>query len=124
MKASELAKVHMRARYAARKPEYVLARHQRAARLKGTDRGAYIRHRENARRRGIEWQFTFDSWCGWWGTDSKFRGNKPGHLVCARFGDVGPYSVDNCYKSEHNANLQLGAQRYIVEIDKQRAKVI
>jgi NUMOD3 motif len=52
----------------------------------------------HSQRRGIEWQFTLDEWINWWGDDIYLRGNKKGQLVMARFGDTGPYHLDNVKK--------------------------
>ena len=62
--------------------------------------------RNNARRRNIDWQFTYDEWIEWWGEDITNRGRKNGQLVMARNGDVGPYNVQNVQKlkAEENAS--------------------
>ena len=61
-------------------------------------RGQYIRHKNNAKRRGIVWEFTFDSWFAMWMRDPekyKKRGNKKGCYQMARIKDSGPYSESN-----------------------------
>ena len=57
-----------------------------------------------AKARGIEWQFTFESWLEWWGKDIDQRGNKSGQLVMARIGDTGSYHPDNVRKITCNEN--------------------
>ena len=60
-----------------------------------------------AKRRGIEWQFTFESWVEWWEDNLGFnwvkeRGKHRGQYQMARKGDKGPYSPQNaeCLKVE------------------------
>ena len=57
----------------------------------------YETHKANAKQRGIAWEFDFDGWMAVWDKSGKFdkRGKRVGQYVMARFGDVGPYSVDN-----------------------------
>ena len=51
----------------------------------------------SAKERGIEWLLSFEEWYKIWVDSGKFplRGRKKGQYCMARFGDVGPYSVDN-----------------------------
>lgn len=57
----------------------------------------YAGHKSSAKQRGIAWEFDFHDWMTVWDKSGKFsqRGRKVGQYVMARFGDVGPYSVDN-----------------------------
>jgi hypothetical protein len=57
----------------------------------------YIRQMWNARRRGLEWHFTFESWCEMWQESGHWadRGNHTGAYYMCRKGDVGPYSPQN-----------------------------
>lgn len=57
-----------------------------------------------AKKRGIEWYFTFDTWLAWWGNDIINRGRRKGQLVMARKGDQGPYHPDNVYKATTKEN--------------------
>ncbi len=74
-----------------------------------TPKGVYITQRENARRRGIDFLFTFEQWVKWWtkrlGPDwfSK-RGRHANEYVMARKGDKGPYAVWNvvCVTASRN----------------------
>jgi len=60
----------------------------------------FIEHKYAARRRGIDFKFTFEEWVAWWemhlGPDwLEKRGCKKGQYVMARNGDVGPYETRN-----------------------------
>lgn len=52
---------------------------------------------DQAKRRGISWLFTFETWFKVWSDSGHLheRGRRKGQYVMARFGDRGPYSVDN-----------------------------
>src|SRR6516162_7183362 len=71
--------------------EFWIARRCEKARL------AYYTHRHNARKRGIEWRFTFSAWMYWWVQDDRWlrRGCHKGELVMAHRKDKGPYSPNN-----------------------------
>lgn len=60
----------------------------------------------NARFRGIDWQFTYDTWIDWWGDDIANRGKLKGQLVMARNGDQGPYHPDNVRKVVTGENVK------------------
>lgn len=67
----------------------------------------YHTQKAGAKRRSIDWQFTFESWVQWWeghlGPDwLKKRGKHNGQYQMARKGDKGPYSPKNtqCLKVE------------------------
>jgi len=66
----------------------------------------YCGQKSMAKKRGIAWEFTFESWLAWWGDDYALRGQGRGKLCCARFGDLGPYSPDNCKKITHEQNAR------------------
>jgi len=69
-----------------------------------------------AKYRGIDWQFTYESWIDWWGDDITKRGRKHGCFVMARNGDIGPYHPDNVRKITHGENIveaQFGKKRTI-----------
>lgn len=60
-----------------------------------------------AKRRGIEWRFTFETWVEWWEDNLgynwvKKRGKHRGQYQMARKGDKGAYSPGNvqCLKTE------------------------
>ena len=57
----------------------------------------YTQQRCAARKRNIEWLFTFELWWKMWNESGHWlqRGRKKGQYCMARKGDIGPYSVDN-----------------------------
>lgn len=57
----------------------------------------YRLQQNGARRRGIDWQFTFEEWVTVWERSGKAdqRGRGKGCYVMARHGDTGPYSASN-----------------------------
>jgi hypothetical protein len=58
----------------------------------------YSRQKGNAKRRGIAWEFTFETWMQLWGDDLIKRGKYHHNLCMQRFGDTGPYSPTNVKK--------------------------
>jgi hypothetical protein len=60
-------------------------------------RARYTQQLCQARKRKIDWLFTFESWWKMWEESGKWkeRGRKAGQYCMARKGDIGPYSVDN-----------------------------
>jgi len=73
---------------------------------RATAYGQYITQRDNANRRNVEWQFTFEQWLDWWGADLDKRGRKANSLCMARKNDIGPYSSGNCVKRTKVENVQ------------------
>ena len=65
---------------------------------------AYHKQKYRAKERGIDWEFTFETWVEWWGDDFNKRGRMGLHM--ARIGDEGPYSPDNCIKATASDNLK------------------
>lgn len=61
-------------------------------------RSAYKSQKSRAKSRGIEWQFTFDSWLEWWGEDIHRRGVGTSQLCMQRVADSGPYAPWNVRK--------------------------
>ena len=55
----------------------------------------YVQQKENAIRRGIEWEFTFDEWCQVWEPHWDRRGPKKDQLGMCRTRDQGPYAASN-----------------------------
>ena len=68
----------------------------------------YSSQRRTAAKRGIAWQFTYETWLEWWGDDIVNRGRRTGQLVMARFNDTGPYHPDNVKKVTCNENCREG----------------
>ncbi len=60
--------------------------------------------RGQAKRRGIEWQLTFEQWFQWWGEDLDKRGPRAWQLSMQRVGDAGPYALGNIRKGTPKDN--------------------
>ncbi len=91
-----------KARYAA-DPE-LYKRRSKAYRAKRPRYNAYIDQRQAAKRRGVEFNLTFEEWLEWWGDDIKLRGVKRNCLQMCRYDDVGPYELGNIYKATQDEN--------------------
>ena len=61
-----------------------------------------------AKKRNIDFQFTYEEWLAWWGDDIVNRGKSKGQLVMARIGDQGPYHPDNVVKKTCSENASEG----------------
>lgn len=59
---------------------------------------------QQARRRGIEWLFTFEQWWAIWEPHWHLRGRRRGQYMMARHGDVGAYAPWNVSIMEATAN--------------------
>lgn len=75
---------------------------------KDTIKQAYLKQKSKAKTRNIEFQFTFEEWVTWWGTDIVNRGNRKGKLCMARFNDTGAYHPNNVRKATHEENVIEG----------------
>ena len=58
----------------------------------------YLQQKDHAKTRGIEWQFSFETWLAWWSDDLDQRGPRGYQLSMQRIGDAGPYHPDNVRK--------------------------
>lgn len=72
-------------------------------------KSAYGNQMRKAKARGIDWEFTFETWLKWWQDSGKLelRGNtkqKP-YKMC-RIGDEGPYSPSNTYCGTNSDNVK------------------
>lgn len=69
----------------------------------------YFEHRQNAKRRGIPFELTFNEWLQIWQDSGKWdmRGKGKGSYVMSRIGDAGPYSVKNVYINSQEDNASL-----------------
>ena len=85
-----------------------IASKQQEWRENNPERWAYLTQKQHAKRRGIEFLFSFEEWVEWWGDDFERRGCGPDDLQMARNDDVGPYHPDNVYKSTTADNASLG----------------
>ena len=68
----------------------------------------YHNHKVRAKKRGLEFHFTYEEWINWWGDDIINRGRKLGQLVMARNGDQGPYHPSNVRKATVEENVKEG----------------
>jgi len=69
--------------------------------------------RNSARKRGIGWEMTFADWWRVWQESGRWDERGPGTGYCmARYGDDGPYSVDNVYICTIGQNF---ADSYLVD---------
>jgi len=57
----------------------------------------FRQHKENSRKRGIPFIFTFEEWIKVWLESGHWneRGRRRGQYVMSRFGDKGPYTINN-----------------------------
>lgn len=71
---------------------------------------AYLCHRKGAQERGIGWELTRPEWLRIWKQSGKLdlRGTGSGRYCMSRFGDVGPYAVDNVEIKLSLVNLREG----------------
>lgn len=69
--------------------------------------GAFITQRTNARHRGIEWRLTLRQWWDIWQRSGHWgdRGRGHGYAMC-RYGDKGPYAVNNVYIATNVQNIK------------------
>lgn len=66
--------------------------------------GKYKAQRQQAKERGVEWKFTFEDWCELWQDSGHWAERGPTGFVMCRYGDIGPYSIDNVYIAHHLQN--------------------
>jgi hypothetical protein len=61
----------------------------------------YGKHRNDAKQRNIPFQLTYNEWYNWWlsnGVDKNIKQPLTKNTLCmCRYGDTGPYSLDNIY---------------------------
>lgn len=85
----------------------------------------YYEHRQNARRRNIEFALTYNEWIDIWMQSGHWekRGRGAGKYVMCRYGDTGPYAVGNVYidTQEHNGYLaNAGKTQNLNHINKRK----
>lgn len=80
-----------------------LLKKMRKARLR------FNQQRDNARKRNIEWQLSFDEWWEIWQNSGRWdeRGCGRGLYCMCRNGDVGPYAADNVFIATCEENLSF-----------------
>jgi len=69
-----------------------------------------------ARQRNIPWELTYETWCAWWEQQLgpnwfQLRGRKAGQYCMSRYGDIGPYSMENIRCILHTENTKEAAPR-------------
>lgn len=71
----------------------------------------YFEHKQNANRRGIPFELTFDDWHRIWQDSGKWelRGRGKGSYVMSRIGDEGAYSLGNVYINSQESNALEGS---------------
>ena len=85
----------------------------------------YIRNwqqKQNARRRGIPFEFTYKEWIDWWGEDIILRGKGKDKLVMARNNDSGAYHPNNVTKLLGQYNVSEGNKNKVIT-DEYRKKL-
>ena len=70
----------------------------------------YSTQKCGAGKRGVSFNLTFDEWITWWLSTCHYleRGHKSGQYVMSRFGDIGPYSLNNIFCQTCNENIKQG----------------
>lgn len=68
----------------------------------------YERQEISARNRGINWEFTYETWLEWWTDTGKLdkRGRKSQEYCMCRIGDKGSYSPSNVYCATNADNVR------------------
>lgn len=81
-----------------------------SAKVRATDEGKFMAHKENAARRGIEFSLTFDQWIKIWKDSGKFseRGRGAAKYCMSRYGDKGAYEVGNVFIQLGKVNVAEG----------------
>jgi len=74
---------------------------------RASPKGQFAKHKENARRRGVEFLLTFEQWWAIWEKSGhwKKRGNRRGRYVMSRMNDIGPYAVGNVFIATFSSNV-------------------
>lgn len=67
--------------------------------MRDTNRYKYSMQKCIARKRGIDFNFTFEDWLSFWQASGHWeqRGRNKGQYVMSRYGDVGPYELGNVF---------------------------
>jgi hypothetical protein len=83
----------------------------------------YATHKSNAKRRGIEWLFSYETWREWWGKDIDERGPGRFELSMQRFEDKGPYAPWNVRKGYPKDNGVTRGAMYQRRVWEETARV-
>lgn len=111
---------------ATRKAKYRTSEKGKASARKYWDspKGKYLRHKDNARKRGVEFSLTFDEWWLLWQASKRWaqRGWKQHQYVMCRKGDQGPYALGNVYIGLAKGNLKDARRKSVVVRRKGKTK--
>lgn len=95
--------------YYLRNKERILAtRLERERKWIVTPKGQYSVQKRKAKQRQIEWRLSFDDWWNIWQESGHWeeRGDSKGKYCMSRYGDTGPYSVENVYINKFEDNTK------------------
>lgn len=67
-------------------------------------RKAWLDQRATSKRRGVEFNLTFEEYVEFWGDDYHRKGRKMADLCMGRYSDRGAYEVGNIYKATNAEN--------------------
>jgi len=76
----------------------------------------YQAHKNRAKRRGVEFLFTYIEWKTMWDNSGKIRGRASDEYCMARHNDVGPYSIDNVSIVTNRENSQFAVSHRNIDI--------
>jgi hypothetical protein len=86
----------------------------------------YQRHKAHSKERNVTFLITFEEWCYVWEQSGKWelRGRGAGKYVMSRYGDVGPYAIDNVFiqLNEDNARQAQFGKEYSAEYKSNMSK--
>jgi hypothetical protein len=73
----------------------------------------YRYQKSTAKKRGIVWEFIFETWWKVWSDSGKWeeRGQAAHNYCMCRKGDTGPYSVDNVYIDTVSNNAKFARKK-------------
>ena len=85
----------------------------------------YDNQRHTAGKRGIGFHLTFEQWFEFWQQSGHYaeRGRKRGQYVMARFGDTGPYAIDNIFIHSAEGNAGDANKGMPVDPDVLKARI-
>ncbi len=77
-------------------------------------RGRYREQKRRAKVRGVEFLLTFSEWWSIWEESGRYneRGRDSNSYVMARYGDTGPYAIDNVSIIPHIDNVAERNRHY------------
>lgn len=88
-----------KAYYEANRERICALRLERERKWIKTPKGKYSVQKRSAKKRGIAWEFSFDTWWEKWQDSGHWdtRGDSAGSHVMSRYNDEGPYSTSNTF---------------------------